>query len=121
MDEERNRIAALNSSGETPEEYIQKEERRGYHQAEAAAVAGGAATGALVGAVAGPPGAIAGAVVGGLVSAVSCLVLDREERREEIKHVIDDREAKKDEEALAAANRERERRNALIEAQKIPE
>lgn len=117
MHEERNLVAEPRVDGETPEEHIQKEERRGFHQAEAAAVAGGAATGAVVGSVAGPPGAIAGAVVGGVVSALTCLVLDREERRHETEQISLDRQAKIDEDALGIKNLEKERRNALIDAE----
>ena len=118
MHEERKAAINTTPAPGSPEAMIQKEERQKYHQIEAVAVAGGAATGALAGAVAGPPGAIAGAVVGGVVSAITCLVLDREERRQEIDQVEMDRQATIDEDALVEQNREREQHNAAIEAQK---
>jgi hypothetical protein len=83
------------------EQAIQHQDRKDYHQIEAVAVAGGMATGALAGAVAGPPGAVVGAVVVGVVSAVTCLVLDREERRDDAKQIEMDRQAAIDDETIA--------------------
>ncbi len=103
-------------AAKTPEETLHRQERKEHHGIEAVAVAGGAATGAMVGAAAGPPGAIAGAVVGGVIGALSCVVLDREVRRQEEDHLEQDRQSSSDDDVISRRATARKEKHKLDRA-----